>query len=57
MCQLVWIDHNGTQVAALGSPAETQLFPELSPDGRLVAVQRERDIWLLDTERDVLSDS
>jgi Tol biopolymer transport system component len=51
--QLRWVDRTGKLLTSLASPAATQLFPELAPDGRHVAVQRERDIWLIDTDRGV----
>ena len=51
--RLVWRDRGGTVVRALGPPDENQLvYPEPSPDGQRVAVQRtvqgNMDIWQID---------
>src|SRR5580700_5581281 len=37
--QLTWVDRNGRVQAVVGG-AQTQVFPELSPDGARVAVAR-----------------
>jgi len=49
--QLVWVDRSGAPIAPLGSPDARQLFPELAPDSRQVSVQRDGDLWLIDTAR------
>lgn len=54
--QLVWFDRMGKTVGVAGEPdANNMSNPELSPDGRYVAVQRtvqnNPDIWLLDLMR------
>lgn len=54
--QLVWVDREGRQLAAVGEPAEYGDV-ELSPDGRravvsvLDAATNTRDLWMIDTER------
>ncbi len=53
--QLTWFDRTGKPVGVAGEPANTLQSPELSPDGRRVAmyrtVQGNADIWLLDLVR------
>ena len=54
--QLAWFDRSGKALGVVGSPDEnTLLNPNLSPDGRRVAVNRtvqgNTDIWLLDGAR------
>ena len=54
--QLTWVDRTGKAVGVAGEPDANDLrFPELSPDGRRVAMQRtvkgNGDIWLLDLVR------
>jgi Tol biopolymer transport system component len=55
LSQLVMLDRAGKKLATIGAPQEHWPFPELSPDGRYVAVVgRENevdDIWILDVER------
>ena len=50
--QLTWFDRTGKTLGTLAPPAENQVYPELSPDGRTAAidwfVQNNRDVWLLD---------
>jgi dipeptidyl aminopeptidase/acylaminoacyl peptidase len=58
--RLVWFDRSGKEVGTLGAPDENDLAdPELSPDGRRVAVNRtvqgNTDIWLIETTRGVAS--
>ena len=58
--RLVWMDRGGTVVRALGPPDENQLvYPEPSPDGQRVAVQRtvqgNMDIWQVDAARGITS--
>src|SRR5207245_3285642 len=54
--QLTWFDRTGKAVGVAGEPDANSLFyPELSPDGRRVAVMRtvqnNQDIWLMDLVR------
>jgi Tol biopolymer transport system component len=58
--RLVWMDRSGTVVRALGPPDEnTLIYPEPSPDGQRVAVQRtvqgNMDIWQIDAARGIPS--
>ena len=57
--QLAWVDRSGAERARLGEPDDTRTWgPELSPDGRTVAITKtasgNQDIWLLDLSRQVL---
>jgi Tol biopolymer transport system component len=54
--QLVWFDRTGKQLGVAGEPDSADLgSPELSPDGRRLAVDRivqgNRDVWLMDLVR------
>ena len=55
--QLVWKDRDGATLSAIGQPQEEILVPNLSPDGRLVAVQGreggQQDIWLHEVNRPI----
>ena len=58
--RLVWMDRSGRVVRALGPPDEnTLIYPEPSPDGQRVAVQRtvqgNMDIWQVDAARGIPS--
>jgi Tol biopolymer transport system component len=57
--QLIWFDRSGKEITRLGTPSVTGLAPTLSPDGRHIAVSRlvdgNRDIWVLDLDRNVFS--
>jgi Tol biopolymer transport system component len=58
--RLAWFDRSGKEVGTLGAPDENVLQdPELSPDGRRVAVVRtvqgNEDLWLIDGARGVPS--
>ncbi len=59
--QFVWFDRSGREIGRVGDPesAGWGADPSLSPNGRYVAVARtvesNRDIWLLETTRGVLS--
>jgi Tol biopolymer transport system component len=58
--QLAFVDRTGKQLGVVGQPEEGEAVQErLSPDGRTVAVSRtiaaNRDIWLMDLSRGVLS--
>ena len=54
--QLTWVDRSGKVLGTMGAPDEQDLSnPNLSPDGRQVAVSRAQfgniDIWLMDGTR------
>jgi Tol biopolymer transport system component len=51
--QLVWLDRRGNKTGEIGQPQQSLGFPALSPDGRLVAVEAEGDVWVYDIERGV----
>ena len=58
--QLVWFDRSGAEIRKVGSPdTATLLHPELSADGRRVAVARNvngnQDVWIVETARGVLN--
>jgi serine/threonine protein kinase/Tol biopolymer transport system component len=58
--RLAWFDRSGKEVGTLGLPDENNLLnPELSPDGRRVAVERtiqgNTDVYLIDAARSVSS--
>jgi len=53
--QLKWFDRTGKPVGVVSDPEPDLLYPELSPDGALVAllrtVESNPDVWLLGTVR------
>ena len=54
--QLVWVDRDGMPRGTVGPPDQDTLTdPELSPDGRRVAVRRlaqgNLDVWVIDVQR------
>jgi eukaryotic-like serine/threonine-protein kinase len=58
--QLTWYDRTGKPVGVVGEPDVTSpLYPELSPDGKRVALtrtlQNNPDIWLMDVVRGSLT--
>lgn len=58
--QLVWVNRSGKVLSTVGSPDEAALStPEMAPDGRRVAVNRNvggnYDIWTIDVGRAVAS--
>jgi len=58
--QLTWFDRTGKSVGVAGEPDNTSpLYPELSPDGRRIALTRTQqnnpDIWLMDVVRGSLT--
>ena len=57
--QLAWIGASGKMLEAVGSPELIFYDPQISPDGRLVAVSTRRTgklgIWILDIVRGTLS--
>src|SRR5262249_60269761 len=55
--QLVWLDRSGREISKVGEPGY-YLNPEISPDGKQVAVERSaennnRDIWMLELARGI----
>jgi len=60
MGELVWFDRAGKRIGPAGEPS-LYLRPALSPDGKLIAVQRRDpttgtdDIWLVDLARSTVS--
>jgi eukaryotic-like serine/threonine-protein kinase len=58
--QLTWFDRNGKTVGTVGDPDGSGIgYPELSPDGRRIAVDRavqgNVDVWLIDLIRSGLT--
>jgi len=51
---LVWVDREGA-VEPLGAPPHGYRGPRLSPNGRRLAVEIERDIWVYDIPRETLT--
>jgi hypothetical protein len=53
--QMVWVDRTGKEIGPIGPEEEQWPFPEISPDGRHVAISaRENDVedvWISDVER------
>jgi Tol biopolymer transport system component len=53
--QLTWFDRSGRKLGVVGEPDATVLSPDLSADGRRIAVSRtvqnNTDIWLIDVQR------
>jgi Tol biopolymer transport system component len=52
--RLVWVTRNGAKTP-LAAPARDYDFPQISPDGRRVAVEVGGQIWLYDLSRDTLT--
>jgi Tol biopolymer transport system component len=56
--QLTWVDRSGKEIGRVGMPGAF-LGPDLSPDGRRIAVHRHDsqggDIWVLDSDRGTMS--
>jgi serine/threonine protein kinase len=56
-CRLVWVSRNGVE-QPLAAPVRAYQFPQLSRDGRRVAVvitEQESQIWLYDLSRETLT--
>jgi serine/threonine protein kinase len=58
--QLIWFDRSGKSLGHVGEPDDATLWnPELSPDGKRVAVDRtinsNRDVWAMDIARGLLT--
>jgi serine/threonine protein kinase len=56
--QLIWVDRSGRAIGDVGPTDATALLnPELSPDGRRVALDRtvdgNHDVWILEPERHI----
>ena len=53
--RMLWVDRTGKSIAPIGPPQEQWPFPELSPDGRSVAIFAKEnelgDVWIHDVER------
>ena len=52
--RLMWVSRNGTE-QSLAFPARDYQAPRLSPDGRIVAVAIEDQVWLIDLSRETLT--
>jgi Tol biopolymer transport system component len=52
---MLWVDRSGKAIAPIGPAQEQWPFPELSPDGRYVAIVGKEnevdDVWIHDAER------
>ncbi|MBI3693954.1 MAG: PQQ-binding-like beta-propeller repeat protein [Acidobacteria bacterium] len=52
--EMVWVDRSGRILGRLGAEQQSIFFPEISPDGRFIAVSardgevNDRDIWIHD---------
>ncbi|TMQ69104.1 MAG: hypothetical protein E6K80_12795 [Candidatus Eisenbacteria bacterium] len=58
--RLMWFDRAGHELGAVPIPSAQYLLPILSPDERMVAVDRvvsanEQDVWIVDLERAVIT--
>jgi Tol biopolymer transport system component len=57
--QFAWFDRTGRKIANVGEPFDGGRSPNMSPDGRRVAMYRrvegDFDIWLLDVNRGVVT--
>jgi serine/threonine-protein kinase len=55
MTRMLWVDRSGKSIAPIGPAQEQWPFPELSPDGRYVAIVAKEnevdDVWIHDAER------
>ncbi|HYV85139.1 MAG TPA: protein kinase [Patescibacteria group bacterium] len=55
LTQMVWVDRAGKVLGPIGPPQEQWPFPEISPDGRRLAIAAKEndisDIWIHDIER------
>jgi Tol biopolymer transport system component len=55
--QLIWLDRSGQTLSSVGAPEATLFDPQLSPDGKRIAIKRNvdrnNDIWLIDATRGV----
>src|SRR5690606_17888670 len=52
--EMIWVDRTGKVLGRVGSVQNSMFFPEISPDGSLIAVSardgevNDRDVWLHD---------
>jgi Tol biopolymer transport system component len=57
--QFAWFDRTGRKIANVGEPFDGGRSPNMSPDGRRVAMYRrvegDFDIWLLDVDRGIVA--
>jgi len=55
MTRMFWADRSGKTIAPIGPPQEQWPFPEISPDGRTIAIVGKEnevdDVWIHDVER------
>jgi Tol biopolymer transport system component len=51
--QLQWFDREGRQTGTVDAPVRIGIGqdPHISPDGKLLAVKREQDVWVIDLEK------
>ena len=51
--QLVWFDRDGKQTGVVDAPMKVRIGedPQISPDGKRVAVKREQNLWVIDLEK------
>ena len=51
--QLVWFDREGKQTGTVDAPAKVGIGqdPNISPDGKRLAVKREYNLWVIDLEK------
>ena len=52
--RLMWVSRSGTE-QSLATPARDYQAPRVSPDGRMVAVAIEDQVWLIDLSRETLT--
>ena len=52
--RLMWVSRNGAE-HSLATPAREYQAPRVSPDGRMVAVAIEDQVWLIDLSRETLT--
>jgi Tol biopolymer transport system component len=55
LTQMLWVDRAGKVLGPIGPPQEQWPFPEVSPDGRSIAIAAKEneisDVWIHDVER------
>jgi serine/threonine protein kinase len=51
--QLAWFDRAGQQTGTVDAPAKASVGqdPQISPDGKRLAVKREQNLWVIDLEK------